>query len=93
VLKLSFPQLHPYAKKDNGTVRSILQIGEFSRSLSIALIRDSIYDQFCELRMMLLVIYIFWGMVNIQEAKHTNILLDMIMCTQLLSGYENPVVR
>jgi hypothetical protein len=48
VLKLSFPQLHSFAKSDSITLRSVLQTEDFE-DLFIVPLSEIAYEQFCEL--------------------------------------------
>jgi hypothetical protein len=48
VLKLSFPQLHSFAKNDSITLRSVLQTENFEDLFNLML-SEVAYEQFCEL--------------------------------------------
>jgi hypothetical protein len=80
VLKLSFPQLHSYAKSDKGTISSILQMENFQEHFHLPL-SEIAYEQLCEvicsckvfqLRVRMMCGHIFGGMVNILVSKAYN---------------------
>jgi hypothetical protein len=52
VLKLSFPQLHSFAKSDTITLRSVLQTKNFEDLFNLPL-SEVAYEQFCELIILL----------------------------------------
>jgi hypothetical protein len=52
VLKLSFPQLHSYAKSDKGAISLVLQIENFQEHFHLPLLEIA-YEQFCELIVLL----------------------------------------
>jgi hypothetical protein len=52
VLKLSFPQLHSYAKSDKGTISSILQMENFQEHFHLPL-SEIAYEQLCEVIVLL----------------------------------------
>jgi hypothetical protein len=52
VLKLSYPQLHSYAKNDKVTLRSILQLDNIQDYFNLPLSQEA-YEKFCDLNILL----------------------------------------
>jgi hypothetical protein len=50
LLKTSFPHLHSFAKNENVTVKTVLEMGSFDEHFHL-LLSETIFEQYCELSM------------------------------------------
>jgi hypothetical protein len=102
VLKLTYPQLHSFAKSDKVTLKTIMQMDNIQSHFNLPLSEEA-YKQFCDLNVLLHALhvdsqndvwsYIYGETMSTQFKRHISIFMGIPMFIQLLNGYGNLVAK